>query len=215
MNLPNKLTVLRICMIPLFLVAYFLPFAWGKICAAIIFVLAAVTDFCDGHIARKRNLVTDFGKLLDPVADKILVTAALFCLVETSPLQWIYYYTNSSFCSEYTMFGIILLTCGSAIMLARELLIDGVRMIAASKGIVVQANIFGKVKTLLQDVAIPVLVILCLWAPDISGLSQPHVDYAYITIWIVAVVLFSLATIATIISGIIYLMQNKQVFSDK
>lgn len=214
MNLPNKLTVLRICMIPLFLVAYFLPFAWGKICAAIIFVLAAFTDFLDGHIARKHNLVTDFGKLMDPVADKILVTVALFCLVATRPLQWMYYYTNSS--AEYsTMFGIILLTCGSAVMLARELLIDGVRMIAASKGSVVQANVFGKIKTLLQDFAIPVLVILNVWTPNTATLPQPHVDYAYITLWIIGVVLFCLATVATILSGIIYLVQNKGVFADR
>lgn len=215
MNLPNKLTVLRICMIPLFLVAYFLPFTWGKICAAVIFALAAFTDFLDGHIARKRNMITDFGKLLDPVADKILVTTALFCLVATRPVQWIYYFSNSSAANGYSMFGIVLLTCGSAVMLARELLIDGVRMIAASKGSVVQANVFGKIKTLLQDFAIPVLVILNVWAPSTASLPQPHVDYAYITLWIIGVVLFSLATVATILSGIIYLVQNKWVFADK
>ena len=81
MNLPNTLSVLRMCMIPLFVVAYFLSPVW----AVVVFVLAAFTDFLDGYIARKYNMVTDLGKLLDPMADKVLVTAALFCVVGTNP----------------------------------------------------------------------------------------------------------------------------------
>ena len=87
MNLPNKLSILRIVMVPLFVVAYFLPFEWTPFVALGIFALAAITDFLDGYIARKYNLVTNLGKLLDPIADKILVCAALFCIaVSIRPL---------------------------------------------------------------------------------------------------------------------------------
>lgn len=214
MNLPNKLTVLRICLIPLFVIAYFLPFAWGKIVAAAVFACAALTDFLDGYIARKHDLVTDFGKLLDPVADKILVTAALFCIVATNPLQYLNFYCNNSLIFNSTMFGIIFLSCGSALTLARELLIDGVRMIAASKGVILQANIFGKIKTVLQDFAIPELIILGFWQKGIEDL-QPSMDYAYITLWILAVSTFSLSIVATVMSGLIYLVKNKSVFAVK
>lgn len=130
MNLPNTLSVVRMCMIPLFIVAYFLSPVW----AVVVFVLAAFTDFLDGYIARKYNMVTDLGKLLDPMADKVLVTAALFCVVGTNPLQYGMDGNASS----------IFLICCATVIIARELLISAVRMIAASKGIVVQANVYGK-----------------------------------------------------------------------
>lgn len=136
MNLPNTLSVVRMCMIPLFIVAYFLSPVW----AVVVFVLAAFTDFLDGYIARKYNMVTDLGKLLDPMADKVLVTAALFCVVGTNPLQYGMDGNASS----------IFLICCATVIIARELLISAVRMIAASKGIVVQANVYGKIKTIFR-----------------------------------------------------------------
>ena len=198
MNLPNKLSLLRICMVPLFVVAYFLPYKWGAFVAVALFILAAATDFLDGYIARKYNMVTDLGKLLDPIADKVLVCAALFCVVATNPLQL----------SGYTWaatFGVILLAVGGTVIISRELLISAVRMIAASKGVVVQANMFGKIKTVFQDVSLPMLILL-------AGVSTNSVFW---TIWWwAAVLLFAVAVAFTIASGVIYLKQNKKVFSN-
>ncbi len=215
MNLPNKLTILRICMIPLFIAAYFLPSDWGGAYIAVaIFVLAAFTDFLDGYIARKYNMVTDLGKLLDPIADKILVTSALFCVVATNPLQSLSIFYDF----DFVTFGTIFLVCGATLILARELLISAVRMIAASKGIVVQANIFGKVKTVLQDVALPCLVVLNgLYLSYSNKVTTMEVvasaeRNAIIAFGIIGIVLFGLATVMTVVSGIIYLVQNKSVF---
>lgn len=221
MNLPNKLTILRICMIPVFIAFYFLPFGWAPWAAVAVFALAAFTDFLDGFIARKYKLVTDLGKLLDPIADKILVTAALFCLVASNPYV---YLSEIAQCAgknwNLAVFGMIFLAVCSTVILARELLVDAVRMIAASKGIVVQANIFGKIKTVLQDVSVPLLVILnycCYLAEELSMVSMRPIQG--LTIWLVlgiaATVLFGLATIMTIVSGVIYLVKNRGVFAQK
>jgi phosphatidylglycerophosphate synthase len=145
MNLPNKLSILRIIMVPLFIVAYFLPFDWAPFVALGIFILAALTDLLDGYIARKYNLVTDLGKLLDPIADKILVCSALFCVAVTNPLRHGLggFFVMGTEISTLQS-GHVFLAVSGALVLSRELLIDAVRQIAASKGTVVQANIFGK-----------------------------------------------------------------------
>ena len=219
MNLPNKLTILRICMIPLFVAAYFLPFSWAPWVAVGIFVLAAFTDFLDGFIARKYHLVTDLGKLLDPIADKILVTAALFCIVATNPAQHLSGFYNDAFSQfNWATFGAIFFAVCATLILARELLIDAVRMIAASKGKVVQANVFGKIKTVLQDVAIPVLVLcnLTAYAPRPSPVSSAthYIQEAnmHLALNMTGAGLLFLATVMTVVSGIIYLVQNRGVF---
>lgn len=216
MNLPNKLTVVRICMIPLFLVAYFLPFNWASLAAVTVFILAAFTDYLDGYLARKNNLVTDLGKFLDPIADKILIAAAFVCIIATNPLQWFDALSNSADIHS-EVFGMIFLPCCCALMFAREFAVDALRMVASSKGIVVQANVFGKVKTVLQDVSIAMLILLNSGYYQAEMLQQisyrgPQTGLAYRVMWIVAVVLLSLATLASVVSGIIYLVQNKRVF---
>lgn len=216
MNLPNKLTVVRICMIPLFLVAYFLPFNWASLAAVTVFILAAFTDYLDGYLARKNNLVTDLGKFLDPIADKILIAAAFVCIIATNPLQWFDALSNSADIHS-EVFGMIFLPCCCALMFAREFAVDALRMVASSKGIVVQANVFGKVKTVLQDVSIAMLILLNSGYYQAEMLQQisyrgPQTGLAYRVMWIVAVVLLSLATLASVVSGIIYLAQNKRVF---
>lgn len=226
MNIPNSLSLTRICLIPLFVAAYFLPYEWGVYAAIAIFIICCFTDFLDGFIARKYHMVTDLGKLLDPIADKILICAALFCVVATNPLQ---YFNDTIFGTslDFTAnFGILLLTIGSILILARELLISAVRQIAASKGIVVQANVFGKIKTIMQDVCLPLLILLQaekyitffilpppgshsqIQAVDKSGLAT-----FFDVVWLVAVIIFGLAVIMTIVSGVIYLVQNRKVFS--
>ena len=226
MTLPNKLSTLRICMVPLFIVAYFLPFSWGAFVAVGIFVLAAFTDFLDGYIARKYNLVSDLGKLLDPIADKILVCAALFCVVATNPLRYLAYLDAYGLRLDWVKmdshvwavdFGLILLAVGATLIIARELLISAVRQIAASKGVVVQANLLGKIKTIFQDVSLPLLVLLngesFAASHNVSDIGyMPSLFYT--VIWWVATVIFAISVILTVVSGVIYLVQNRRVFTN-
>lgn len=217
MNLPNKLTILRICLIPVFVCFYFLPFGWAPWCAVAVFILAAFTDFLDGHIARKYNLVTDLGKLLDPIADKVLSATAIFCIVATNPLQYMSKFLVLAGLSnfDFATFGTIFLAVCASIIIARELLVDAVRMIAASKGIVVQANVFGKIKTVLQDVSLPVLIAFNYCAAVCSQLELVSFRQqlnGWFYVGILAIVLFFAATVMTVVSGVIYLVQNKNVF---
>ena len=126
MNLPNRLTILRIFLIPFFV--FFMLSDFSKWIALIIFVVASLTDMLDGKIARKYNLVTDFGKFMDPLADKLLVCAALICLVELKRIPaWIV-----------------------IAIISREFIISGFRLVAAEKQIVIAANFWGKIKTVCQ-----------------------------------------------------------------
>ncbi len=216
MNLPNKLTVLRICMIPLFLVAYLLPYDWAPIVAVGIFVLAASTDFLDGYIARKYNLVTDLGKFLDPIADKILVAVALVCIVASNPLQW-YNYLSANQIKGVDIFTWCLLIGCVSLIFAREFTVDALRMVAANKKVVVQANIFGKIKTVLQDITLALLIIMhhgCYEAQMLSFISYrgPELGLWYRICWYIAIVLLVLTTIATVVSGVIYIVKHKSVF---
>lgn len=139
MNLPNKLTILRMIMIPFFVAFLMLPIGEGaahRYVALAIFVAASLTDTLDGYIARRDHLVTDFGKFMDPLADKLLVCSAMICLIETGELP----------------FWIVI------IIIAREFIISGFRQIAADNGIVIAASKWGKLKTISQMVMIIVLL---------------------------------------------------------
>jgi len=129
MNLPNKLTTARVIAVPFFILAFYLGYYWVSFA---LFILASFTDFLDGQIARKNNLVTNFGKIMDPLADKVLVYSAICILIETNDLPaWML-----------------------AIILAREFLVAGVRTVAASQGKVIAADLAGKVKTVLQMIGV-------------------------------------------------------------
>ena len=173
MNLPNKLTIARIIAVPFFIAAYYLE--WHLV-AFIIFVLASFTDMLDGKIARKYNLVTNFGKFMDPLADKVLVYSA-FCLMVPDPVP-----------------GWMLI-----IILAREFLVAGVRTVAASEGIVIAAAMSGKIKTVLQMIAVCMLLI------------APVINVAWF-LTLSKVVLWA-ALVMTVVSGVQYVVDNKQVFS--
>ncbi|MBR2778600.1 MAG: CDP-diacylglycerol--glycerol-3-phosphate 3-phosphatidyltransferase [Firmicutes bacterium] len=134
MNLPNKLTTLRIILVPVFIVFYLMGL---NIAAVIVFIAASMTDYLDGYLARKNDMVTDYGKIMDPLADKLLVTSALVCMVQT----WV-----------VPAWMVI-------IILAREFLITGLRAVAAGKGIVIAAAWSGKIKTVTQMIAIIFLII--------------------------------------------------------
>ena len=145
MNLTNKLTITRMILIPVFVAVFFItaiPYRFAI--SATIFAIAAITDFLDGKIARKYNLVTDFGKFLDPIADKVLVLTAFVVMLSASGETLLFPWYAS---------------IGVAIILARELTVSGFRMLAASKGKVLSADWSGKIKAAVQDVAVVVLLV--------------------------------------------------------
>ena len=176
MNLPNKLAVARVCMVPLFMVALMLNTEVSRVVATVIFALASFTDMLDGKIARKYNLITNFGKLMDPLADKILTAAAMVCLVELGDLAaWIV-----------------------VIILFREYAITGLRSVAASENIVVAANIWGKVKTVCQMIALMLLML----KPQIVALCGVNLG----------LILMYVALLLTVYSGVDYVVKlNKQI----
>ena len=189
----------RILLVPLFVVFYFLPFDFAPYVAVALFVVAACTDFLDGYIARKYNLVTDLGKLLDPIADKTLVTAALFCVVATNPLQY-----GAGLAGQIGQHGQVILAVCGIVVLARELIISAVRQIAATKGVVIQANVYGKIKTITQDVCLPILIVL-------NGAKYVN-SLFFDVVWWVGFALLIVSTAITILSGVVYMVQNKKVF---
>ena len=175
MNLPNKLTLLRVILVPFFvffLLTDFIPFS--KIIALAIFIAASITDALDGHIARSRNLITTFGKFLDPLADKVLVIAALVC-----------------FCELGIVGSVPLL-----IIITREFMVSGLRLVTANEGVVVAAGIWGKLKTAFTMVAeVVILLGLCF---NFTGNAAEIANIVYqVLIWI--------ATALTVISGGVYL----------
>lgn len=141
LNVANQLTIVRIVAIPLYLLVLYINKDWSNVAATIIFILAGVSDFLDGYIARKYNMITDLGKILDPIADKILVAAALIALIDLDRLYWWI----------------------AVIMLARDFTMEALRNLAASKGIIIAAGIWGKLKTTFQMVAIGMISFKNVW----------------------------------------------------
>ena len=207
MNLPNKISLSRIMLIPVFVAVFFLdgilPFAYGI--AAIIFAVATCTDFIDGKIARSRGLVTNLGKFLDPIADKVLVSTAMILILTMN---------NSLFMPLGNMAkGIYIATAICiCIIMARELIISAFRQIAAANGVIMAAEKLGKYKTACQDVAI-FMLILAGGIADITPIEYAVPWGIYVT-WF-GLALFAVATILTIWSGISYVLKNKQVLKDK
>ena len=169
MNLPNKLTMFRVILIPVFIIvlmAGIFSEPLNRYIGVAVFCIASFTDYLDGNIARKYNLVTNFGKFMDPLADKLLVSSALICMIELGMLPaWIV-----------------------IIIISREFIITGFRLIAVENGVVIAASWWGKIKTVMQMVMI---IFVMLGINDLSGM-----------------VLIALATIFTIISGVDYIVKN-------
>ena len=192
MNLPNKLTFLRIFLIPVFIVLFFLPYPYLRFGAVAVFMIASFTDFLDGYIARKYNLVTNLGKFLDPIADKMLVACALIAVTLSVGVM--------------TPLDQIMIAVCAMIILCRELLVSGFRIVAASRNLVLAADKLGKIKTVLQMIALIILLPL----RDIEMLS-PIVGKIFLY---TGLAFLALATVMTIVSGINYLVKNKQVLKD-
>ena len=175
MNLPNKLTMFRVILIPFFVMFMLVDITlYDKWIALGIFIVASLTDLLDGKIARKYNLVTNFGKFMDPLADKLLVCSALICLVALSKIQaWIV-----------------------IVIIAREFIISGFRLIASDNGVVIAASYWGKFKTTFQ------MIMICLMIADITAIS------------VLTTVVMWVAVVLTVVSLIDYLVKNKDVMKD-
>ena len=177
MNLPNKLTIIRVCLIPFFVAA--LLFDHGenytmRIAANVLFIVASLTDLFDGKIARKYNLVTNFGKFMDPLADKLLVCSSLICLIELGQLPaWVV-----------------------IIIISREFIISGFRLVAADNGVVIAASYWGKFKTTFQMIAVILLIF------DIQALT------------LVTNIVVVIAVALTIISLVDYVMKNRKILTE-
>lgn len=198
MNLPNKITLTRIFMIPVFVLFFYLDVmnGWNFLVAAVVFVLAASTDALDGHIARSRGLVTNLGKFLDPIADKVLVSTALILLLTRGGVFEISFFSG---------WGLIVAGICVAVILARELIVSGFRMIAAGRGIVLAADKLGKLKTVFQDASIALIV---------AGMA--FIGYeAGVVIAAVGIFCFYICTVLTVVSGVNYVVRNKQVLSEE
>lgn len=170
MNIANKITTLRLILIPVFVAFYYFMGRDNNI-AAIIFIIASLTDALDGHLARSRNLITNFGKFVDPLVDKVLTMAAFIVLVE----------------------GQIIPSWAVIIIIARELIITGFRTLAADQGITIAASMWGKAKTTSQMIALVCLLL------DVESLNN------------IGIYIFYIAVILTVISGVDYIVKNKQV----
>lgn len=195
MNLPNKLTISRMVMIPVFILFFYLQFTGHYFVALGIFAIACITDLLDGKIARKYNLVTNLGKFLDPIADKVLVLSALVIILTVPEF----------ICWSFGTAGLIAMGCGVAVILAREIIVSGFRMVASNAGKVIAADIFGKYKTTFQDIAV-VLIILTAGIWELIGLHEAVDILNYI--WMSC---FAIAVILTIISGVNYIVKNIEV----
>ena len=197
MNLPNRLTISRIIMIPVFVLFFYLHFTAHYFVAWTVFAVACFTDLFDGMLARKYHVVTNLGKFLDPIADKVLVLSG-FVVLLTKP---------QIFCANLGDWAMIVAGCSVAIILAREIIVSGLRMVAANSGIVIAADKLGKYKTFAQDIAIGTFLIGEGVVELTDHIFGKIVNYIGIAVFVLAVIL-------TIISGVIYIVKNLQVLKD-
>ena len=199
MNLPNKITLARIILIPVFVLFFYLDFKYHELVAAFFFALAALTDFLDGYIARSQNLVTNMGKFLDPIADKVLVSTALILILPDSVAPF------GIFVAYAANAGRILAGICVALIIARELIIGGFRLVAVEKRAVIAADKLGKIKTVLQDVTIFTILV---------GMAFLNIK-TYEAFNVIALILLMLSTLLTVVSGANYIIKNRQVLTDE
>lgn len=208
MNLPNKISLCRICLIPVFVFFYLATFIpYGKLIATVIFAIACLTDFVDGKIARSRGLVTNLGKFLDSIADKVLVMAGII-LVVACPITANGGVGNPMPVIMPDYVGII----AGIIILAREFLISAFRQIAATKNVVMAADMYGKVKATFQFIT---LIFYFVYAFLIEEFYYAIEGTANTVLSLVGYVLLGVTVIMTIVSAVKYIVNNKQVFKDE
>ena len=200
MNLPNKLTLSRIVMTVFFVMALLLPsFPYGKTIAFWLFIFASFTDWWDGWLARRNKITTDFGILLDPLADKILTCAAFVCFVEIKTPN------NLSLVQAWMV----------VIIIAREFIISGLRLLSAQRGVALPADLLGKQKTVSQMVSIGFILLglMLLW--DYPNALGTEANAAHVWQWFPIIVfwLMMLTVLLTVISGVSYLIRGHRLFT--
>jgi len=197
-NIPNILSLIRILIVPIFLIFILTNFCSFSLYVAFgLFVLGAITDFLDGHIARKYSFVSNIGKFLDPIADKILMLSGMISILY---LQ----FTSDAF-PGWMIFVTLISIC---IVIARDYMVDAIRQISSSQGRVIPADKFGKLKTMVQDLAIPLLLMYFALVLN-SGLEVVGFVFYF---GLVAYSVFLIGVILTILSGVNYLIKNKEIF---
>lgn len=193
MNLPNKLTLLRMLIIPFFLFCMVARFENHYLWALVLFALASLTDMLDGRIARSRGLVSDFGRLMDPLADKLLCMSAMVCLISTGMVHEVLV----------------------VIVLAREFLVTSLRLVAAGKGMVLAADIWGKVKTVFQMSWICFDLLLLFLAPGDPLRTYPaRREAVFGALYALHYLLLGGVVLFTLLSGMNYLWKNRSLFAD-
>lgn len=191
MNLPNKLTVARLVLTGVFVVCFYVPWSQAMTAALLIFSVASITDYLDGKIARARNLVTNFGKLFDPLADKVLIAAAFILLVERTEMKaWI-----------------------AIAILAREFFVTGIRLIAAQKGVVLAAERLGKHKMAWQIITVLYFLLSAATAENLFSFLRPWLEPSPAHWWVGATIVGITATL-TVVSGFSYFWKNRHLFDD-
>ena len=185
LNLPNKLTLIRMFLAPIYLALMLIEFPYHYIVALAVFAVAALTDILDGKIARKNNLITVFGKLLDPLADKMLTTAALLAFM------------REGWCSIWIVM----------IVLTREFAVAGVRLIATAQGIVIPANYWGKAKTVSQMVFTIVIMLLA----ELDATFDIFANAGWFTLARVSNIMLWITAVLTVVSGITYFVDSKKL----
>lgn len=193
-NIPNILTVIRILMIPILIVLFFVEFEGHRLAAALVYFFACLTDFFDGFLARKNNLVSNFGKFIDPIADKMIIACCLVAICVTEPIV-----------EPVALYRILIAVC-TMLILSRELMISVFRTIAADKRIVLAADMLGKFKTLVQMMALFALLPIAdfvVWN-ELAGIVFFYGGF----------ILLVLATVLTVVSGIHYIVKNRVVLED-
>lgn len=184
MNTPNKITLFRMFIAPIFLVIYILDIKYKMLISALIFAVGAVTDAIDGNLARKNNIVTNFGKLLDPIADKVLVTAGFLALM------------NDGLCNIWIVM----------LMLTREFAVTSVRLIAAAQGVVIPANIGGKIKTIAQMVSLITVMII----GEVNNICELGLPLS-----VISNILLGITAVISVVSGLVYISDSRKVIDFK
>lgn len=187
-NLPNKLTLLRIALIPVFVMLIYFENLWCQLAAALVFIGASITDYLDGNIARKNNLVTNFGKFADPIADKMLVMSAFIMLVAQGRMPaWV-----------------------CIVFLGREFTVSGFRLVAADSGKVIAAGMLGKIKTVTQMIAAVAIILFVPCTGKIDAMLGWFGDIGQV----LANIMMYVMTVMTVWSGVDYIYKNRQFIKD-
>ncbi len=203
MNLPNRLTIARLVMIPVFVALFYVKFPGHYFVALGVFLLATLTDMLDGRLARKYSLITNLGKFLDPIADKVLVLCAYVLFITVYDVTFNAYF-------EGAYWPLVCAGCGVTVILAREILVSGFRLVASGKNVTIAADMFGKYKTVSEYIAVTIIMVaagLYEFESLQDSLGVKITNY-------VGLIFFAISVVLAVISGTNYIVKNISVLRD-